>query len=260
MKYNKKYKCPTYERSYKHKDSHSYSKDYMYKLEPTGMPFDFYCPSNYKDYEGVYEPVDFYVIRDGDLLARELKELYTVPALPDFYWNGEYISKGIINFDREQMFKYIFKKHPDIIPMNGENNRYIDLCSEYIADSMYSYVHTGTIDGDILAYRMRYVFHPAKHVFFPNDVRALTWLFYKHLMNYTTAYTFTPLYQSGIGVATFDVIISNGTRHPGGYNNHNKRVRTLYNYMTYMPRTINSDITSVVFGINPKTEGKLSLR
>ena len=88
---------------YNNIDYHKYKIDFDHELTNLHIPkegFDFYCPVNYKDYAGVYEPKDFCVIRDPDLLVRELQEMLCRPTI-DFYYNGIWHSKGIKGINRD---------------------------------------------------------------------------------------------------------------------------------------------------------------
>jgi hypothetical protein len=244
----------SYKNKYNRTKSINKNRINFISFDRTGKNVDYYYPENYKDYEGVYEPTDFYVIRDYDLLKRQLDDIYSYchdPNFPYLYWNNKLITMGTININTEQMITYMNKYKGFDIIYNGESNRYLPYCTEYIADLFNSCLMNATnYGGGILAYRFRYIFHPNLLFITGYDMRKLTWILYKDLMSHMIAYSFVPFVSTES--CAVDFIVANGNKINTGKSKHT----TLYHYMNNLPKVLNSDISDIMqLNINPKAKG-----
>lgn len=209
------------------------------RYEPTNSFFDYYSPGTVF---GGIEVTDqaSYVIREEQVLTCQLAEMFN-RNLPEIVCNGEYISKGIININKQHMYEYLhnYNKHLPI-PQPKDANRYIGDIGvvNYIVwkfvNNLDIYTNGG---GQILGYRLRYIF-PPKLAMYP--IKAITTILYKNLRDHIICYSYW-INPDPEGSNAIDVIISNAVFH----RPKNKSSRTISSYMNYITRRINSDINHI---------------
>lgn len=226
------------------------------RYEKTNQNFDYYCPGT-KYGSLIVSEQDSYIIRNRDVLTYQLAEMFN-RNLPEFIHNGEYISKGIININKQQMFEQL-KKYDSLFSniLPKDYNRYIgsSLVVDYVVwtyENMLNVTTSGR--ANILGYRLRYYIPKRVPLC---SIKAITYAVYKDLMDRFICYSYwvNPDINNPDALDAVDFIISNSCRRKV----RGKRVSTLSNKMNWATKTLNSDIFLAINGINPKTGDSLNL-
>lgn len=206
------------------------------RYEPTKSYFDYYSPGT--EFGGVkVSKKGSYIIRDETVLTCQLAEMFN-RDLPEFVYNGEYISKGIININKQHMYEYLHGYNKNLpIPLPKDANRYIGDIGvvNYVSWKICNALTVSTNGGgQILAYRFRYIFPEDCGVY---PIKSVTSVLYKNLQDHIICYSYSPSPNSFCSDA-IDIIISNAT-----YRKLNgKRGKTLSSFMNYTTSRINSDL------------------
>ena len=213
------------------------NKPPYYRFQRTGGNFDYFSPG--MNYGSIHlnNVQDSYVIRDEYILTMQLAEMFN-RELPEILFNGEYISKGIINVNKQRMYEYIYKHDMNFwIPDPKNANRYVGDINvvNYIVDLFRNDLQKFTRGGwDILGYRFRYIF-PKKCVIYP--IRQVLNTLYQDLKFRIICYSYfinpNPEFSNAV-----DIIVSNAPYR----KLDTKKSKTMSSYINYTTSKINEDL------------------
>jgi hypothetical protein len=210
------------------------------RYQPTHSYFDYFSPGT-KFNTTIVTEQESYVIKDIEVLRCQLLEMFN-RDLPDILYNGEYISKGVININKMHMYEYLNQCYGYIqIPDKNNANRYLGDMNviNYICWKFNKALEINSgFKGQILGYRFRYIF-PNECPFHP--IKIITNTIYRNIKEHIICYSYF-INPDPNRANALDVIISNAP-----YKRKHKRNKTLSKYMNYTTIRINNDIAYNMF-------------